>query len=119
MAAGDIVSIWPWLIHRHRELWDDPDAFDPDRFAARARTSRHRFQYLPFGGGPRLCVGARFATVEALTILAHWLARWRSRRCRAARCGLGHGHAAARRAACRCVGAAGLRTGTVTFGCKD
>ena len=69
VAAGDIVSIWPWLIHRHRKLWDDADAFDPERFAARGR-ERHRFQYLPFGGGPRVCVGARFATAEALTILA-------------------------------------------------
>lgn len=76
VAPGDIISIWPWLIHRHRRLWDDPDAFIPDRFAA-GKAERHRFQYLPFGGGPRLCVGARFATVEALTILAHWLSRWR------------------------------------------
>lgn len=75
VEPGDIVSIWPWLVHRHKKLWDDPDAFDPQRFAT-GRTERHRFQYLPFGGGPRLCVGARFATVEALTILAHWLSRW-------------------------------------------
>jgi cytochrome P450 len=73
---GDIVSIWPWLIHRHRRLWDDPDAFVADRFAA-GKAERHRFQYLPFGGGPRLCVGARFAMAEALTILAYWLAEWR------------------------------------------
>ena len=76
VAPGDIVSIWPWLIHRHRRLWDDADAFEIDRFAGGGR-ERHRFQYLPFGGGPRLCVGARFATTEALTILAHWLSRWR------------------------------------------
>jgi cytochrome P450 len=76
VAPGDIISIWPWIIHRHRRLWDDPDAFVPDRFAV-GKAERHRFQYLPFGGGPRLCVGARFATIEALTILAHWLSRWR------------------------------------------
>jgi cytochrome P450 len=76
VAPGDIVSIWPWLIHRHQALWDDPDAFDPERFAANGGSGRHRFQYLPFGGGPRLCVGSRFATIEALTILAHWLRRW-------------------------------------------
>lgn len=75
VAPGDIVSIWPWLIHRHRKLWEDPDAFDGDRFAP--GRERHRFQYIPFGGGPRVCVGARFATAEALTVLAHWLARWR------------------------------------------
>ncbi|MGF1550119.1 MAG: cytochrome P450 [Sphingomonadaceae bacterium] len=76
VGEGDIVSLWPWLIHRHRSLWDDPDAFDPDRFGPGA-PERHRFQYIPFGGGPRVCVGARFATAEALTVMAHWLARWR------------------------------------------
>jgi cytochrome P450 len=77
VAPGDIVSIWPWILHRHQALWDDPDAFDPGRFLPERRGERHRFQYLPFGAGPRLCVGARFATAEALTILAHWLAAWR------------------------------------------
>jgi len=76
VEPGDIVSIWPWLIHRHRALWDDPDCFDPDRFLGEAKARRHRFQYIPFGGGPRLCVGIRFATIEALTVLAHWLSRW-------------------------------------------
>jgi cytochrome P450 len=77
VGPGDIVSIWPWILHRHEALWDGPDAFDPDRFAPERREGRHRFQYIPFGAGPRLCVGARFATAEALTILAHWLGRWR------------------------------------------
>jgi cytochrome P450 len=77
VSPGDLVSVWPWLIHRHRRLWDDPDVFDPERFAPDRKDSRHRFQYIPFGGGPRTCVGARFAMAEALTILATWLARWR------------------------------------------
>jgi len=77
VEAGAIVSIWPWLIHRHEELWEEPDLFDHTRFLGEARKSWHRFQYIPFGGGPRTCVGARFATAEALTILACWLARWR------------------------------------------
>ena len=76
VRPGDIVSIWPWLLHRHKALWDDPDAFDPERFGPGAR-ERHRFQYLPFAAGPRVCVGARFAMAEALTILATWLAGWR------------------------------------------
>ena len=75
VEPGDIVSIWPWMIHRHRKYWDNPDAFDIDRFAE--KRGRHRFQYLPFGGGPRTCVGAQFATAEALTILAQWLGEWR------------------------------------------
>ena len=77
VRAGDIVSVWPWLLHRHESLWERPDEFDPDRFSPERRAGRHRFQYLPFGGGPRLCVGMRFATAEALTILAHWLSAWR------------------------------------------
>lgn len=77
VVAGDLVSIWPWIIHRHKRLWDDPDAFDPSRFSSGAKPDRHRFQYLPFGAGPRTCVGARFSMAEALTILAIWLRRWR------------------------------------------
>jgi cytochrome P450 len=75
VRPGDLVSIWPWLLHRHKALWDEPDTFDHTRFAPEARKGRHRFQYIPFGGGPRLCVGARFAMAEALAILATWLAR--------------------------------------------
>lgn len=77
VRPGDFVSIWPWLLHRHKRLWDSPDAFDPTRFAPERKSERHRFQYIPFGGGPRTCVGARFAMAEALTILAVWLAGWR------------------------------------------
>ena len=77
VKPGDLVSIWPWIIHRHRKLWDRPDVFDPERFAAGGKNDRHRFQYIPFGGGPRTCVGARLAMAEALTILAIWLSRWR------------------------------------------
>lgn len=74
VKPGDLVSLWPWVMHRHRKLWDDPDAFDHTRFAPEAKARLHKFQYMPFGGGPRVCVGARFAVVEALIILAHWLA---------------------------------------------
>jgi len=75
VETGDIISIWPWMLHRHARLWSDPDAFDIERFAEKG--DRHRFQYLPFGAGGRICVGAQFATTEALTILAHWLYEWR------------------------------------------
>jgi cytochrome P450 len=77
VEPGDIVSVWPWLVHRSRRLWDEPDLFDPNRFLPERREGRHRFQYIPFGAGPRTCVGARFATAEALTILSHWLSGWR------------------------------------------
>lgn len=75
IQPGDILSIWPWLLHRHRQLWDEPDAFVADRFVRDPRPGR--FRYLPFGAGPRTCVGAQFATIEALTLLASWLAVWR------------------------------------------
>jgi cytochrome P450 len=77
IGAGDIVSVWPWLIHRHEKLWDEPDRFDHTRFLGQGAKHWHRFQYIPFGAGPRTCVGGRFAMVEALTILAQWLAGWR------------------------------------------
>ena len=73
VRKGDYMAIYPWLVHRHRRLWDDPDAFDLTRFAPENRAKQHRFQYLPFGAGPRICVGMRFAETEALVILAHWL----------------------------------------------
>jgi cytochrome P450 len=77
IRKGDLVGVWPWIVHRHQALWDDPDAFDPERFAPEARAAQHRFQYIPFGAGPRICIGAQFATAEALLVLAEWLARYR------------------------------------------
>lgn len=74
VKQGRIVFVYPWVVHRHRRLWDNPDAFDIGRFSEANKAKLHRFQYLPFGAGPRICVGTRFAVVEALIILAHWLA---------------------------------------------
>jgi cytochrome P450 len=64
------VLIPIWVIQRHRALWDDPDAFDPMRFAPGRREKIHRFAYLPFGGGPRICIGMGFAMQEASIILS-------------------------------------------------
>ncbi|MCB2084889.1 MAG: cytochrome P450 [Sphingomonadaceae bacterium] len=79
MSAGDIVTIYPWVVHRHRKLWDEPDAFVADRMAQHNKAKLPRFQFLPFGAGPRVCVGARFAIAEALTVLSVWLAHIRFR----------------------------------------
>jgi cytochrome P450 len=79
VRAGDMVTIWPWLLHRHELLWDEPDLFNPENFSPDARARQHRFQYIPFGGGPRICIGAAFAVNEALLILAEWLAAFRFR----------------------------------------
>ena len=76
VERGDVLSVWPWLLHRSRRLWDDPDAFDPSRFGP-DRPKPNRYAYLPFGAGPRVCVGAQLATMESLTVLAHWLRDWR------------------------------------------
>ena len=65
------VVISQWVLHRHRLLWDEPDAFDPGRFLPGARETIDRFAYLPFGAGPRVCIGASFALQEATIILAH------------------------------------------------
>ena len=57
-------------MHRHAALWRNPDAFDPGRFLPEAAADRHRYAYLPFGAGPRICIGASFAMLEAVAILA-------------------------------------------------
>jgi cytochrome P450 len=73
VRKGELVFVYPWILHRHRGLWDNPDAFDLGRWSPENKAAQHRFQYVPFGVGPRICVGARFAITEALIILAHWL----------------------------------------------
>jgi unspecific monooxygenase len=69
IPKGAILMISPWVLHRHRRLWRDPDAFDPSRFLPGAPIPP-RFAYLPFGAGPRVCVGAQFALAEATLVLA-------------------------------------------------
>ncbi len=70
LAAGSLVILPMFAIHRHRRLWDDPDRFDPDRFAPARAAAYCRYQYMPFGAGPRLCIGASFSIVEAVAMLA-------------------------------------------------
>lgn len=79
IQPGDLVFLPIYALHRHRLLWDEPDRFEPDRFLNAAVEGRHRFQYLPFGAGPRVCVGAGFALMQARIILATLLARFRFR----------------------------------------
>lgn len=71
------VIIAPWVLHRHRKLWRDADAFVPERFAPENRGAIPRFAYLPFGAGPRICVGMGFAMQEALLALAMIARRFR------------------------------------------
>lgn len=71
IRKGNLVIISQWILHRHHLLWENPDRFDPRRFLPGARERIHRFAYLPFGAGPRVCIGASFSLQEAAIILAH------------------------------------------------
>jgi cytochrome P450 len=70
VEPGSLIVISPYVLHRHRLLWDRPDAFDPGRFLGAARSGIDRFAYLPFGAGPRTCIGSAFALQEATIVLA-------------------------------------------------
>lgn len=70
IPAGSMVAISPYVLHRHRKLWDQPDAFRPERFLPEERGRIDRFAYLPFGAGPRVCIGASFSLQEAVIVLA-------------------------------------------------
>jgi cytochrome P450 len=71
IPRGSLVMVAPYVLHRHRTLWDDPAAFVPDRFLGEARKDIPRFAYLPFGAGPRVCIGQSFSVQEAVIVLAH------------------------------------------------
>lgn len=75
IEPGDTVMLPIYALHRHHALWPEPDRFDPSRFADPKAVDR--FTYLPFGDGPRICIGANFALQEAVIILATLLARFR------------------------------------------
>jgi cytochrome P450 len=79
VPKGSLITIMPWLLHRHRNYWRDPDRFDPERFTPEASAGRDRLVYLPFGFGPRICIGASFAMTEAVLILATLAQRYRPR----------------------------------------
>ncbi|WP_374305687.1 cytochrome P450 [Methylocella sp.] len=73
VRKGTLIIISQWVLHRHKLLWEEPDAFDPRRFLPGAREKIDRFAYLPLGAGPRVCIGGGFAMQEAALILAHVL----------------------------------------------
>ncbi len=77
IPAGTVVTISPFVLHRHRTLWKDPDAFDPERFLGRNRDAIDRYAYIPFGAGPRVCIGMGFAMLEMMAILGHLLGAFR------------------------------------------
>ncbi len=79
VRKGTQIAIAPWVLHRHRTLWDNPEVFDPERFNVQRSVGRPRFAYLPFGGGPRVCIGAVLAMTEATLILAVLAQRYQPR----------------------------------------
>jgi cytochrome P450 len=77
IPKGTQVAVMPWILHRHQTLWNEPDRFEPDRFSPKNSAGRDRFAWLPFGGGPRICIGAALALTEASLILATVAQRFR------------------------------------------
>ncbi len=77
IPAGSIVGISPWVLHRHETHWTNPEGFDPERFTEERAAGRERYAYLPFGAGPRVCIGGSFAMVEATILLAMIAREWR------------------------------------------
>jgi cytochrome P450 len=82
VPAGSLVAVPPYLIHRHPDFWPDPAGFDPRRFLPNgaghgAGEPRHRYAYIPFGGGRRACVGSSFAELETVLVLATLARRYR------------------------------------------
>lgn len=70
IPAGDTALVCPYLLHRDPVAWPEPEHFDPERFAPGLEKDRHPYAYLPFGGGPRLCIGNQFALMEMQILLA-------------------------------------------------
>ncbi|MER6994347.1 cytochrome P450 [Streptomyces sp. NPDC000410] len=70
IPAGADVIVAPWVTHRHPRYWEEPERFDPDRFAPEAEKARPRYAWFPFGGGPRACIGQHFSMLESVLALA-------------------------------------------------
>jgi cytochrome P450 len=73
VRKGDTVLMSPWVLHRHKRYWRDPERFDPMRFTGEEAAARPRQIYMPFGGGPRICIGMSFAIMEAVLILGTYV----------------------------------------------
>src|SRR5207237_3975176 len=77
IPTNSVVAISPYVLHRHPAYWEDPETFDPWRFMnASVERKRHPFSYIPFGAGPRTCIGVNFALVEAPLIIGLLMQRF-------------------------------------------
>ena len=77
VPAGVSVSVSPYVTHRHPDLWEHPEGFDPERFSPERSAGRPEYAYFPFGGGPRGCIGRQFALMEGHLVLATIAQRYR------------------------------------------
>lgn len=77
VPKNSVITMSSFVTHRHPEFWDDPERFDPHRFTPERKAERPRYAYLPFGGGPRICIGNSFAMTEAIMLLASIVQRYR------------------------------------------
>jgi len=71
VAPGTVIAICIYTLHRHPAFWDRPDEFEPDRFSAANSAARHKFAYIPFGAGPRQCIGNTLGLMEGSLIIAN------------------------------------------------
>lgn len=69
VAPNTVIAICIYTIHRHPQFWENPEVFDPDRFSAERSAGRNKYAYIPFGAGPRQCIGNNFALMEASLIM--------------------------------------------------
>ena len=79
IPAGAIIGIIPWVIHRHRALWEAPERFDPARFSPERSNEHPRCAYIPFSVGPRFCIGASLALTVGVKVIAHVAQHYRLR----------------------------------------
>ena len=77
VEAGTSIIICSYLTHRHPDFWDNPEGFEPERHTPEAMKARHRYSFIPFGGGPRGCIGFPFAMMEMPLVLARVMQRYR------------------------------------------
>jgi cytochrome P450 len=70
VGANTVIAICAYTLHRHPEFWDQPDDFNPERFRPGGDRSIHKYAYIPFGAGPRQCIGNHFGLLEASLIMA-------------------------------------------------
>jgi cytochrome P450 len=79
LPRGWMAFVVPYVLHRLPSLWEDPETFDPDRFSPERSADRSKFAYVPFGAGPRQCIGNQFASIEAQLVVATLAQRFRPR----------------------------------------